>query len=114
MGLSSTVNEGTRSIEVSLTVTNTGSVAGAEVPQVYLGIPSRDQPPKRLMGFTKVFLEPAASQRVTITIDPAATNQPLSVWDHCTNDFVVPAGDHTVFVGTAIDNTPHTVSVSVG
>ena len=114
VGLSSTVNDGTRPIEVSVTVTNTGTVAGAEVPQVYLGIPSKDQPPKRLVGFTKVLLEPGASQRVTITIDPAATNHPLSVWDPCTNDFVVPTGEYTVFVGTASDDTPHTVSVNVG
>ena len=114
VGLSSTVNDGTRPIEVSVTVTNTGTVAGAEVPQVYLGIPSEDQPPKRLVGFTKVLLEPGASQRVTITIDPAATNHPLSVWDPCTNDFVVPTGEYTVFVGTASDDTPHTVSVNVG
>ncbi|HEU4489491.1 MAG TPA: fibronectin type III-like domain-contianing protein [Jiangellales bacterium] len=95
-------------------MTNTGSVAGAEVPQVYLRVPREDQPPKRLVGFTKVFLEPGASQRVTITVDPAATNHPLSVWAPCANAFVVvPRGEFTVHVGTASDNTPHTVTVSV-
>ena len=113
MAVSGTDNDGTQPIEISLTVTNTGSVAGAEVPQVYLGVPREDQPPKRLVGFTKVFLEPGASQRVTITVDPAATNHPLSVWDSCTNAFVVPRGEFTVHVGTASDNTPHTVTLSV-
>lgn len=112
--VSGTDNDGTQPVEVSLTVTNTGSVAGAEVPQVYLGVPGPGQPPKRLVGFTKVLLEPGASQRVTITIDPAATNHPLSVWDPCTSAFVVPRGEFTVHVGTASDNTPHTASVTVG
>ena len=108
-----TDNDGTQPIEVSLTVTNTGSAAGAEVPQVYLGIPSKDQPPTRLVGFTKVFLEPGESQRVTITVNPAATNHPLSVWDTGTNAFVVPRGEFTALVGTASDNTPHTATVRV-
>ncbi len=111
--LTGTDNDGTEPIEVSLTVTNTGTSAGAEVPQVYLGIPSTDQPPKRLVGFAKVFLDPGESHRVTITIDPAATNHPLSVWDPGTNAFVVPRGEFTVFVGTASDNTPHSGTVFV-
>jgi beta-glucosidase len=74
VAVSGTDNHGTQPIEISLTVTNTGSVAGAEEPQVYLGVPREDQPPKRLVGFTKVFLEPGASQRVTIIVDPAATS----------------------------------------
>ena len=57
------------------TVTNTGPVAGAEVGQVYLGIPVEGQPPKRLVGFKKVYLEPGQSQRVSVVIDPAASFQ---------------------------------------
>jgi len=113
VAVSTTDTDGTRPVQVSLTVTNTGSVAGAEVPQVYLGVPSKDQPPKRLVGFTKVFLEPGEVQRVTITVDPAATNHPLSVWDPCTNAFVVPRGEFTVHVGTSSDDTPHTATVQV-
>ena len=65
-------------------MTNTGPVAGAEVVQVYLGVPVEGQPPKRLVGFQKVFVEPGESKPVTITIDPAATNHPFGVWDYCT------------------------------
>ncbi|MGB7981099.1 MAG: glycoside hydrolase family 3 C-terminal domain-containing protein [Candidatus Nanopelagicales bacterium] len=111
--MSTTDTDGTTPIEVSLTVTNTGSVAGAEVPQVYLGVPGEGQPPKRLVGFTKVHLEPGQSRQVTITIDPAATNHPLSVWDSYTHAFVVPRGDFSVYVGTASDNTPHVATVRV-
>jgi hypothetical protein len=38
----------------------------------------------QLVGFEKVFVEPGESKLVTITIDPAATNHPFSVWDYCT------------------------------
>ena len=62
------------------------SVAGAEVVQVYLGLPVDGQPPKRLVGFQKVFVEPGESKPVTITIDPAATNHPFSVWDYCAQE----------------------------
>ena len=72
-------------VTVTASLTNTGPVAGAEVVQVYLGVPSPGQPPKRLVAFAKVFVEPATSLPVTITIDPAATHHPFSVWDFCTH-----------------------------
>src|SRR3954447_6464349 len=71
-------------VTVTASVTNTGSVAGAEVVQAYLGVPGEGQPPKRLVGFQKVFVEPGESQPVKMTIDAAATNHPFSVWDYCT------------------------------
>ena len=77
---------------MTASVTNTGAVAGAEVVQVYLGLPVEGQPPKRLVGFQKVFVEPGESKPVTITIDPAATNHPFGVWDYCTQGFVIKPG----------------------
>ena len=97
---------------VTATVTNTGPVAGAEVVQVYLGIPVPGQPPKRLVGFRKVFVEPGRSEPVTITIDPAATNHPFAVWDYCTQRFVIKPGDYTVYIGTSADDTPHTATLT--
>ena len=79
-------------VTVTASVTNTGPVAGAEVVQVYLGVPVEGQPPKRLVGFQKVFVEPGASEPVTITIDPAATNHPFGVWDYCTRTLRHQAG----------------------
>ena len=96
------------------TVTNTGPVAGAEVVQVYLGVPVEGQPPKRLVGFQKVFVEPGQSKPVAITIDPAATNHPFSVWDYGTRGFVTKPGNYTVYVGNAADNTPHATTLTVG
>jgi beta-glucosidase len=94
-------------------VTNTGPVAGAEVVQVYLGVPAPGQPPKRLVGFRKVHVEPGESQPVTITVDPAATHHPFAVWDYCSRAFAVLPGEYTVYVGTSADDTPHTTALAV-
>jgi beta-glucosidase len=100
-------------VTVTGSVTNTGPVAGAEVVQVYLGVPVESQPPKRLVGFKKVFVEPGESKQVTITIDPAATNHPFGVWDYGTQRFVTKPGEYTVYVGNSADNTPYTATFTV-
>ena len=94
-------------------LTNTGQRTGAEVVQVYLGIPVAGQPPKRLVGFSKVELDAGASTQVEIVIDPAATNHPFSVWDYCVGDFAIKPGDYTVYVGTSSQDTPFTATVTV-
>jgi beta-glucosidase len=100
-------------VTVTATVINTGAVPGAEVVQVYLGVPVAGQPPKRLVGFQKVFLEPGASKPVTITIDPAATNHPFSVWDYGAQGFVIKPGNYTVYVGNSADDESHTSTIVV-
>ena len=101
-------------VTVTGSVRNAGQVAGAEVVQVYLGVPVEGQPPKRLVGFQKVFVEPGESKPVTITIDPAATNHPFGVWDYCTQGFATRPGEYTIYVGNSADNTPHTATLTVG
>lgn len=99
--------KGENSYRIEATVSNTGARRGAEVLQVYLSVPSRNgvqQPPKRLVGFQKVWLEPGASERMTIEIDPTASNHPLSIWDSAQNEFVIPKGLFTVWVGNASDS----------
>ena len=98
---------------VTAAVTNSGQVAGAEVVQVYVGVPVDGQPPKRLVGFQKVFLEPGVTETVTITIDPAATNHPLSVWDYCTHSFVTKPGEYIIYVGNSTDKTPHSTTLTI-
>ena len=94
------VSDGTRPITVNVTVENTGRREGAEVPQVYLALPSSSgEPPKRLVGFQKITLKPGERKTVTITIDPAAANHPLSYWDGATQRWVVADGPYTVLVG---------------
>lgn len=91
----------------SMTVTNTGARAGAEVVQAYVSLPrSADavgapQPPKRLIGFQRVELAPGASKTVAITLDPGASHHPFSVWSQAARAWVAPAGEYTVWLGTS-------------
>ena len=113
VAVSGTENDGTQPIVVEASVTNTGEMAGAEVVQIYLGVPSPKQPPKRLVGFIKVFLEPGETKRVAITVDPSATNHPLSVWSDAERAFIVPNGDFTVYVGTSSVDEVHRATATV-
>ena len=99
-------------VTVTASVANTGAVARAEVVQVDHGVPVAGHPPQRLVGFRKVFVEPGASEAVTISIDPAATNHPFGVWDYCTQSFVTAPGDYTVYVGASAADTPHTATLT--
>lgn len=86
-------------------VSNLGKRAGAEVVQVYLSLPASAnalgarQPPKRLIGFQRIELAPGASGTVSIPIDPAASNHPLSVWSERGHKWVSPRGTYTVWLG---------------
>ncbi len=94
--------DGTRPIRVSFTVTNSGSRAGAETAQVYLGLPaSTDEPPRRLVGWAKVELKPGESKEVSVTLDLKATSRPLSSWNINTNDWEIAHGDYQVYVGAS-------------
>jgi beta-glucosidase len=73
-------------VNVSFAVTNTGSVAGAEVAELYVGEqnPRVPRPVKELKGFKKVFLQPGESRRVTLELDQrsfAYFNTNAEKWD---------------------------------
>jgi len=108
---SGSVAEGTLAADVTVTVTNTGPVAGAEVVQVYV----RDveasvaRPVRELKGFAKVDLEPGESQEVSIALDQRA----FSFWSELLGRWVVEAGEFAVEVGHHSRDLPlsHTVTV---
>ncbi|MGW3964426.1 glycoside hydrolase family 3 C-terminal domain-containing protein [Amycolatopsis sp. NPDC005003] len=80
----------------TFTVRNTGSRAGAEVAQLYLGFPAAaGEPPRQLKGFERVSLAPGASRRVTIRLDARA----FSVWDTVRHAWQPARGAFTVSVG---------------
>jgi beta-glucosidase len=107
---------GATTLAVAYTITNTGGRQGAEASQVYLTLPPEaGQPSKRLVGFRKVDLLPGASQQVTVTINSAASNHPLSYWVPVNNapvagwsqgQWQTAPGDYTVHVGTSSADTP--------
>ncbi|OMF26539.1 hypothetical protein BK133_20505 [Paenibacillus sp. FSL H8-0548] len=114
LAISQTISDGIKPFDVSFSVKNTGNVAGAEVPQVYLGLPeSANQPPKRLVGFKKVMLAPGEEKQVTVTIDPSASNHPISVWDADADKWTTPEGKYDVYVGNASNNITMTGAITV-
>ncbi|PMD29806.1 glycoside hydrolase family 3 protein [Hyaloscypha variabilis F] len=82
---------------VSAIVSNTGSVSGATVPQLYITLPSSapSTPPKQLRGFEKVFLEAGQSSVVEFTL----MRRDLSYWDIVAQDWIVPSGEFGLSVG---------------
>lgn len=83
---------------VSFTVTNTGSRAGAEVAQVYVGSCSRSaSAPQQLAGFAKVELAPGASERVAVEIAPES----LAYWNATSHAWAVWTCDLPVYVGSS-------------
>lgn len=94
--------------EVEVRLTNDGAVAGAEVAQLYLGIPGG--PPKQLRGFDKVSLGPGQSATARF----ALTRRDLSVWDVLRQQWVVQAGAYPVFVGASSRDIRLTESLVVG
>jgi beta-glucosidase len=83
-------------------VRNTGKVAGAEVPQIYLGAPSESgEPPKRLIGFEKVFLAPGKQKIVEISIDPNGANHPFSRFQPDRQRWEIIPGKHRLFLGSS-------------
>ena len=92
--------------QVTFNMANTGAVAGAEVAQVYLGMPaSLNEPPKRLVGWQKVKLDPGASQSVTIEVDQNDSSHPMSYWDTTSNSWQIASGTYTVYLGNSSAST---------
>lgn len=83
-------------LEVSVTVTNTGKVPGEEVVQLYIHDPAADiaRPVKELKGFEKIKLDTYASQTVTFQL----TEKDLSYWNNELK-FKADPGKFKVFVG---------------
>ena len=92
--------------QVTFNLTNTGAAAGAEVAQVYLGMPAGiGEAPKRLVGWQKVLLQPGASQPVTIEVDANDSSHPMSYWDVTSNSWLIAPGAYTVYLGNSSDIT---------
>ena len=88
---------------VSATVSNTGSVAGATVLQLYLSYPEEANAPVRsLRGFEKVALDAGTSA----TLHFPLSRRDLSYWDTITQAWTLPASTVTVHVGFSSRNLP--------
>jgi beta-glucosidase len=86
-------------VEVAVTVTNTGRRAGAEIVQVYVhdAASSVYRPEQELKAFAKVTLEPDESTRVRLHLDTRA----FAFWHTPLRRWVVEAGAFQINVGTS-------------
>ena len=104
LSVSPSTTSATGPIEVVFDVKNTGSVAGAEVAQIYVGDPSATvkRPKMELKGFSRVMLEPGEVRHVTATLDQHS----LAYWDVKTHAWKVDPGKFVVYVGDSSENVP--------
>jgi beta-glucosidase len=88
---------------VSFTVKNTGNRAGVETAEVYAALPAAaDEPPKRLVGFSKVALGPGESKEVTVQVSRAY----LSIYDEASKAWKLLPGEYSFLVGGSSQDFP--------
>jgi beta-glucosidase len=99
-----------KSVRLSFYLANTGTRAGAEIAEVYAVLPaSAAEPPKRLVGWSKVMLDPGESKEVTIEIDPWY----LSIFNVDRNAWQLLPGQYTFLVGGSSRSLPLKASVDL-
>ena len=94
----STVREG-EDVQVTVTVKNTGAVAGKETVQLYVAPPKgeRHRPVRELKGFAKVSLQPGESKEVQFTLDKRS----LAYYEPELHDFYAESGTYQICVGAS-------------
>ena len=96
---------------VSLTVTNTGSVAGTEIVQLYVAKKNSDlfRPAKELKGFARVTLAPGEKQRINIMLDDKA----FRFWNVKANRWEIEGGEYELLVGASVEDIRLCEKISV-
>ena len=95
----------------SLTVTNTGSVAGTEIVQLYVAKKNSElfRPAKELKGFARVTLAPGEKQRITIMLDDKA----FRFWNVKANRWEIEGGEYELLVGASVEDIRLCEKISV-
>ena len=96
---------------VSLTVTNTGSVAGTEIVQLYVAKKNSElfRPARELKGFARVTLAPGEKQRITLTLDDKA----FRFWNVKSNRWEIEGGEYELLVGASVEDIRLCEKISV-
>ena len=88
---------------VTARVTNTGSRAGAEVAQLYVGAPAgAHEPVRQLKAYTKVTLKPGQTKTVRLELPRSA----LAAWNNSDTGWTVAKGHYQIYVGDSSRNLP--------
>jgi len=95
---------------VSFTVKNVGRRAGEEIAQVYASLPpGTGEPPKRLVGWSRVALAPGESKAVTVAIEPLF----LSIFNIDKDAWQLLPGDYKLMVGGSSLELPLNATVKL-
>ena len=96
---------------VTLTVTNTGSRAGAEIVQLYVAKPGAEilRPAQELKGFTKIRLEAGESKTISIPLDDKA----YRYWNTKTDSWEIEGGAYELRVGASSADIRLTATVDI-
>ena len=88
---------------VTFTLKNTGSRDGIEIAQVYAALPaSANEPPKRLVGWSRVNLKAGESREITVPVE----SKYLSIYDEAASGWKLVPGSYTFQVGGSSQNLP--------
>lgn len=84
---------------VSFTLKNTGAYDGAEIAQLYVGLPDGNvfRPSKEMKGFRKVFLKAGEYRRVSIPFD----DKTFRYWDIESSQWEIEGGSYRIMVGAS-------------
>ena len=97
-------------LSVTFTVKNTGTRAGAEIAEVYAALPkSAAEPPKRLVGWSKIQLNAGESKEVSVAVDP----QFLSIFNTSKHGWELVPGEYGIMVGGSSQDLPLKSSISL-
>ncbi|CAI7652711.1 unnamed protein product [Penicillium pancosmium] len=93
--------------QVTATVTNTGSVIGDEVAQLYLSLGGEDDPVKVLRAFDRITIAPGQSAQWTTTL----TRRDLSNWDVASQNWVISDAPKKVYIGNSSRHLPVSIEL---
>lgn len=95
---------------VSFTLKNTGNRPGAEVAEIYAALPAgAGEPPKRLVGWSKVQLSPGESKEVTV----AVPQKYLSIFDESSDSWKLAPGSYTFKAGGSSQSLPLSANIEL-
>jgi beta-glucosidase len=96
--------------DATVKLANTGTRAGAEVVQLYVGFPSSTgEPPRQLKAFEKVFLQPGESSNVTLPLNESS----FQMFDEQTSSWTTVPGTYQIYVGASSRDLPLQSSISI-
>ncbi len=103
-------DEASGKVKATFTLANTGARAGAEIAEVYAALPaSAQEPPKRLVGWSKVNLKPGEKKTVEVEIDPKY----LSIFDEAKDGWTLLPGEYAIMVGGSSDKLPLKAAINL-